>query len=67
MRKLLPALIFLSLLYPTVQLEGTARTSKKDLNAAIQRAFNLKNKKRGKLKYNLIPIPHTTLDLNKIA
>ena len=67
MRKLLPALIFLSLLYPTVQAEGNARTFKKDLNAAIQRAFNLKDKKRGNLKYNLMPIPHTTLDLNKIA
>ena len=67
MKKLLPALIFLSLLHPTVQLEGTARTSKKDLNAAIQRAFNLKNKRRRKLKYNLIPVPHTTLDLNKVA
>ena len=67
MRKLLVTLIFFSLLYPTVQAEGNARTSKKDLNAAIQRAFNLKNKKRGKLKYNLTPIPHTTLDLKKIA
>ena len=67
MRKLLPALIFLSLLYPTVQAEGNTRTSKKDLNAAIQRAFNMKGKKRGKLRYNLIPIPHTTYDLKKIA
>jgi hypothetical protein len=67
MKKLLPALIFLSLLYPTVQLEGNARTFKKDLNAAIQRAFNLKDKKREKLKYNLIPIPHTTYDPKKIA
>jgi hypothetical protein len=67
MRKLLPILIFLSLLYPTVQAEGNARTFKKDLNAAIQRAFNLKDKKRGKLRYNLMPIPHTTHDLKKIA
>ena len=67
MRKLLPALIFLSLLYPTVQAEGTSSTFKKDLNAAIQRAFNLKGKKRGKLKYNLMPIPHTTYELKKIA
>ena len=67
MRKLLVPLIFFSLLYHNVQAGDTVSTSKKDLNAAIQRAFNLKNKKRGKLKYNLTPIPHTALDLKKIA
>jgi hypothetical protein len=53
MRKLLLALFILLMLCPT----SCGNTGKKELNAAIRNAFNLRSKKRHKTPYKLIPIP----------